>query len=128
MNVADAIRKGIESIPELTLIGDSTFIISFRSEEIDVFHVNDFMKTRGWRFNVLQLPPALHFCVTMPQTQVPDVAARLVDDLKAGVAYARSKAGTVAETTALYGIAGSVESNQMVSELLSAYLDHFYTV
>jgi hypothetical protein len=51
-----------------------------------------------------------------------------VDDLKAGVEYARSKAGTVAETTALYGMAGSVESNQMVSEMLSAYLDHFYTV
>jgi glutamate/tyrosine decarboxylase-like PLP-dependent enzyme len=128
MNVADSIRKGLESIPELILIGDSTFIVSFRSDEIDVFHVNDFMKTRGWRFNVLQLPPALHFCVTMPQTQVPDVAARLVDDLKAGVEYARSKAGTVAETTALYGMAGSVESNQMVSEMLSAYLDHFYTV
>jgi glutamate/tyrosine decarboxylase-like PLP-dependent enzyme len=128
MNVADAIRKGIESIPELSLIGNSTFIISFRSDEIDVFHVNDFMKTKGWRFNVLQLPPALHFCVTMPQTQSPDVAARLVDDLKEGVAYARSNARTVAETTALYGIAGSVESNQMVSELLSAYLDHFYTV
>jgi len=128
MDVADAIRNGLESISELTLIGDSTFIVSFRSDEIDVFHLNDFMKTKGWRFNVLQLPPALHFCVTMPQTQVPDIAGRLVDDLKAGVDYARSKAGTVAETTALYGMAGSVESNQMVSELLTAYLDHFYTV
>ena len=128
MNVADEIRNGLESIPELILIGDSTFIISFRSEEIDVFHVNDFMKTKGWRFNVLQLPPALHFCVTMPQTQVPDIAGHLVDDLKAGVAYARSKTGTIAETTALYGMAGSAESNQVVSELLTAYLDHFYTV
>ncbi|MBC2717766.1 MAG: aminotransferase class V-fold PLP-dependent enzyme [Desulfobacteraceae bacterium] len=128
MTVADAIRNGIETIPELILIGDSTFVISFRSEEIDVFHVNDFMKTKGWRFNVLQLPPALHFCVTMPQTQVPDVAGCLIEDLKSGVAYARSRSGTVAETTALYGMAGSVENNQVVSELLSAYLDHFYTV
>ena len=128
MNVADKIRNGIESIPELSLIGDSTFIISFRSDEIDVFHVNDFMKSKGWRFNVLQLPPALHFCVTMPQAQAPGIAERLVNDLKKGVAYARSKAGTVSETTALYGVAGSMEANQMVSELLSAYLDHFYSV
>jgi len=128
MAVADEIRKGVESIPELILIGDGTFIISFRSDEIDVFHVNDFMKTKGWRFNVLQLPPALHFCVTMPQVQAPDVPGHLITDLKAGVKYAQSKTGTVAETTALYGMAGSAETNQMMSELLSAYLDHFYTV
>ena len=128
MTVADKIKQGIDDIPELLLIGEPTFVISFRSEEIDVFHVNDFMKTKGWRFNVLQLPPALHFCVTMPQTQVPGVADQLINDLYSGVEYAKSKTGTVAETTALYGMAGTVESNQMVSELLYGYLDYFYTV
>ena len=50
-------------------------------------------------------------------------------DTSAGVYYARSKdIYRVAETTVLYGMAGSIESNQMVSELLAAYLDHFYTV
>jgi glutamate/tyrosine decarboxylase-like PLP-dependent enzyme len=128
MSVADRIKKGIEDIPELILIGEPTFVISFRSDEIDVFHVNDFMKTKGWRFNVLQLPPALHFCVTMPQTAVTDIAEQLIDDLKSGVEYAKSKAGTTAETSALYGLAGTVETNQMVSELLYGFLDHFYTV
>jgi glutamate/tyrosine decarboxylase-like PLP-dependent enzyme len=92
MSVADKIKKGIEEIAELTLIGKPTFVIGFRSEEIDVFHVNDFMKTKGWRFNVLQLPPALHFCVTMPQTFVSDVAERFIEDLQAGVQYAKPKA------------------------------------
>ena len=128
MKVADDIREGLAGIPELILIGDSTFIISFYSDEIDVFHVNDFMKTKGWRFNVLQLPPALHFCVTMPQVETRGVAAALTSDLKEAVAYARSKHGTVADTTALYGMAGSEEANRMVSDLLSAYLDHFYSV
>jgi sphinganine-1-phosphate aldolase len=128
MRVADKIKQGIDDIPELLLIGEPTFVISFRSEEIDVFHVNDFMKTKGWRFNVLQLPPALHFCVTMPQTQIPDIAQQLIDELRSGVEYAKSKSGVMAETSALYGMAGTVESNQMVSDLLSAYLDHFYTV
>ncbi len=128
MDEADKIKQGIDDIPESILIGEPTFVISFRSEEIDVFHVNDFMKTKGWRFNVLQLPPALHFCVTMPQTQVPGIADQLINDLHSGVEYAKSKSGTIAETSALYGMAGTIESNQMVSELLYAYLDHFYTV
>ena len=48
MNVADAIKEGVAEIPELALSGDPTFVIRFRSDEVDVFHVNDFMKTRGW--------------------------------------------------------------------------------
>ncbi|MBW2444002.1 MAG: aspartate aminotransferase family protein, partial [Deltaproteobacteria bacterium] len=128
MAVADRIKAGIEKIPALTLIGDPTFVISFRSEELDVFHINDFMKTRGWRFNVLQLPPALHFCVTMPQALAENVAERFLDDLNAGVDYARSKAGTVAETTALYGLAGTLEGNQQVTEMVFGLFDHLYSV
>ena len=128
MKVADQIKKGIQETPELTLIGEPTFIISFRSDEMDVFHINDFMKSKGWRFNVLQLPPALHFCVTMPQTMVPGLAGRFIEDLKPAVDYARSKTGTPSETSALCGMAGSVQGNQMMSDLLVAFLDHFYSV
>jgi glutamate/tyrosine decarboxylase-like PLP-dependent enzyme len=128
MDVADKIKSGVSNIPELILIGEPTFVISFRSDEVDVFHINDFMKTKGWRFNVLQLPPALHFCVTMPQTFVPGVAERFLDDLQSGVEYARSRAGTVAETTALYGIAGTLEGNQQVTELIFGVFDYLYSV
>jgi len=128
MTVADKIKTGIEAIPELTLIGQPTFVISFRSEDVDVFHINDFMKTKGWRFNVLQLPPALHFCVTMPQTFADGVAERFLEDLHTGVDYAKSKAGTVAETTALYGLAGTLEGNQQVTELVFGFFDYLYSV
>ena len=50
MDVADKIKTGIQDIPELILIGEPTFVISFRSEEIDMYHLNDFMKTKGSRF------------------------------------------------------------------------------
>jgi glutamate/tyrosine decarboxylase-like PLP-dependent enzyme len=128
MAVADQIKSGIRKMPELSLIGEPTFVISFRSDEVDIYHVNDFMKTKGWRFNVLQLPPALHFCVTMPQTLVPDIAERFLEDLHAGVEYARTKAGTVAETTALYGLAGTIEGNQQVTELIYGVFDYLYSV
>ena len=128
MDVADALKAGVDMIPELTLIGDPTFVISFRSDDVDIYHVNDFMKTRGWRYNCLQLPPALHFCVTMPQTAVPGLADRMVADLKEAVVYARSKAGTQAETTALYGLAGSLEGNQQVTEMIYGALDYLYAI
>ena len=128
MTVSDDLIKGIKTIPELILIGDPTFVISFRSEEVDIYHVNDFMKTRGWRYNCLQLPPAMHFCVTMPQTFVPGVAERMIADLREGVDYARSQAGTQAETTAMYGVAGTLEGNQQVTEMMFGLFDHLYSV
>ncbi len=128
MEVADEMKQGVKDISELTLIGDPTFVISFLSDTIDVYHVNDFMKTKQWRFNCLQLPPAMHFCVTMPQTFVPNVAKQWIDDLKEGVIYAKTKEGEVAETTALYGIAGSIEGNQQVTELMYGFLDHLFSV
>ncbi|MBW1983597.1 MAG: aspartate aminotransferase family protein, partial [Deltaproteobacteria bacterium] len=128
MDVADKIKEAVQGIPELILIGEPTFVVSFRSEEVDIYHVNDFMKTKGWRFNCLQLPPAMHFCVTMPQTAVPDIAERMASDLKEGVEYAKSKAGTVAQTTALYGLAGTLEGNEQVTELVFGYFDYLYAV
>ena len=128
MGVADEMKAGVEKIPELNLIGEPTFVISFRSDSVDVFHVNDFMKTRGWRFNCLQLPPALHFCITMPQTSVPGVAEKWIQDLQAGVAYARGKAGTPAETAAIYGLAGTREGNQQVTEMVLGVFDYLYAI
>ncbi|MEW6184609.1 MAG: aspartate aminotransferase family protein [Thermodesulfobacteriota bacterium] len=128
MEVAEAIKTGIKEIPELVLIGDPTFVISFLSETVDVYHVNDFMKTRGWRFNVLQLPQALHFCLTLPQTSVDGIAERFISDLKEGVGYAKRMAGTVAQTTALYGLAGTMEGNQQVREMVLGVFDYLYSV
>jgi len=64
----------------------------------------------------------------MPQTFAGNIAERFLKDLHAGVAYAKSKAGTVAETTALYGLAGTLEGNRQVTEMVPGYLDYLYTV
>ena len=128
MRTADRIKESVASIPELILIGEPTFVISFRSEELDVFHINDSMRSKGWRFNGLQLPPALHFCVTMPQTLVEDVADRFAQDLRAGVDYAKSAVGTTAKSSALYGLAGSAEGNAQLADIMYGAFDHLYGV
>jgi len=128
MDVADAMKQGVLSIPELKLIGDPTFVVSFLSDDVSMYLVNDYMKTRGWRFNVFQFPPALHFCVTRPQTQVAGIAEQMTRDLKDGVQYAKDHPDKVSDTSAIYGISGSADGSRLVRDLLESYLDLFYTV
>ena len=51
-----AMQKAVCSHPELRLMGKPTWCFSFTSDVFDIYHVNDFMKTRGWRFNGQQYP------------------------------------------------------------------------
>src|SRR5579864_4859638 len=48
-NTAATIRAGVDSIPELEVIGDPTFLVAFRSPQLNIYHVNDHLIARGWR-------------------------------------------------------------------------------
>ena len=134
LKVADAIFKtariiadGVRSIPELELIGDPTFLVAFRAKDLDVYHVNDSLIEKGWRLNALQLPPALHFCVTRPNT-APGVAEKFVDDLRDAVDYAKHPARTSPKSGALYGLGGTPAGNEVLDTLFAAALDAMYEV
>ncbi len=128
LSVADQVKQAVEAVPELRIIGEPTFIISFNSKELDVFHINDHMATNGWRFNTLQKPSGLHFCATMPQTLIPDLGESFKADLQAAVAYAKENKGKDAMSSALYGMNGTLEGQKMLSDLLYDAMDFFYTV
>jgi sphinganine-1-phosphate aldolase len=104
---AAGIKAAVRSLPELTLIGDSLFNVAFRSEVVDIFHVNDALADRGWRMNALQLPPALHFCVTRPNTQ-PGVMDAFGHDLAEAVEYAKDPPAKLPRTGAMYGAGGVI--------------------
>ena len=109
----------------MRLLGDSPFVVAFTSEVLDVYHVNDFMKGRGWRFNGLQYPNALHFAVTRPQTQ-PGVADRFATDLRAAVAYAQANLGKPANSAAIYGgLPGGLtpEAARFIESAMAALMD-----
>ncbi len=127
MNVAVGIRKAVDEIPELNVIGDPTFVISFYSDVVNVFHVNDFMKKRGWRFNSCQNPHGLHFCVTMPQTRVEGIAESFKKDLLDAVEYAKAAEGEP-ESAALYGMDLTPDGKKELTELIYGAFDHFYSV
>jgi glutamate/tyrosine decarboxylase-like PLP-dependent enzyme len=127
LKTARTIREGIAAIPELEVIGDPTFLVAFRARELDVFHVNDRLIELGWRLNALQLPPALHFCVTRPNT-ADGVAEAFVRDLGYAVEYAKDPPAESPRSGALYGLGGTPEGNAALDTLFAAALDAMYEV
>jgi glutamate/tyrosine decarboxylase-like PLP-dependent enzyme len=102
---AFAMQESVRRHPDLRLMGRPTFCFSFRSDAFDVYHVNDFMKTRGWRFNGQQKPNAIHMCVTGPQTQA-GVAEAFDRDLADAVEYARHPPLANPKSGGVYGGGG----------------------
>jgi sphinganine-1-phosphate aldolase len=125
MKAADTIKTGAASIPEIKIAGQPTFCMAFMSDAIDIYHVNDYLAAKGWRMNLLQTPPGFHFCITRPQTQ-PGVAERFVDDLRAGVAYAKTPPAHPAKSGAMYGGGRAPIDPAFVRPYILHHLDEGY--
>ncbi len=118
-----AMQDIVHGHPELKMMGKPTFCFSFTSDQFDIYHVNDFMKQRGWRFNGQQYPNAIHMCVTRPQTQ-PGVVDRFAKDLADAVVYAQDPPNETPISAAIYGGVPDVPGAQeMVMGMLFKYLD-----
>jgi len=124
---AAEIKAAVNAHPELSLIGDSMFNVAFRSDVVDIFHVNDALVDRGWRMNGLQRPPALHFCVTRPNTQ-PGVSAAFTRDLAQAVAYAKDPPSAMPRSGATYGAGGQVPDRATMIEAIYDRLDAIHEV
>ncbi|HRE03722.1 MAG TPA: hypothetical protein PLV68_20675 [Ilumatobacteraceae bacterium] len=130
---AAEVKDAVRAHPELTTIGDSLFNIAFTASTpasdggIDIFHVNDALATRGWRLNGLQAPPALHFCITRPNTQ-PGVTEAFAADLTAAVEYARNPPSPKPKSGASYGSGGRAVDHDRLRAGTFAYLDAVHTL
>ncbi len=101
-DTARTMQDSVKSHPELRLMGSPTFCFSFYSEEFDIYHVNDSMKAKGWRFNGQQNPSSIHMCVTRPQTK-PGIAEAFTADLAEAVSYAKEHKDQKPKSSAIYG-------------------------
>ena len=124
---AAEIKEAVRAHPELALIGDPLFNVAFRSDVLDIFHVNDALAQRGWRMNGLQRPPALHFCVTRPNTQ-PGVTADFAIDLAAAVEYARNPPSPMPRSGAMYGAGGATPDRDAIRAAIADRLDGMHEV
>jgi glutamate/tyrosine decarboxylase-like PLP-dependent enzyme len=125
---AFAMQDAVRSHPELRVMGNPTFCFAFTSDAFSIYHVNDFMKERGWRFNGLQHPDAVHMCVTRPQTR-PGVVEAFANDLAEAVEYAKKPPRERPETASLYGGFPKVpEFRKMVRDVMVGMIDSMHDV
>jgi glutamate/tyrosine decarboxylase-like PLP-dependent enzyme len=118
-------QAAVRSHPELRILGNPSFLFSFTSDEFDIYHVNDFLRLRGWRLNGQQYPNALHMAVTRPQTR-PGVAEEFAADLDGAVAYATEHAGDTPKSSAVYGgVAGGLtdEADEFIRMVMADMMD-----
>jgi sphinganine-1-phosphate aldolase len=124
---AEAMIATVGSHPELRLLGRPTFLFSMTSDVFDIYHVNDFMRARGWRFNGQQYPNAIHMAVTRPQTK-PGVAEAFASDLADAVAYANEQEslGKAPSSGAIYGgVEGGLshEADEFIRMVMADMMD-----
>ena len=125
-----AMQDAVRAHPELRIMGEPTFLFSFTSDDFDVYHVNDFMRLRGWRFNGQQYPNALHMAVTRPQTQAGVVDA-FSTDLADAVRYAVEHKDEAPRSGAIYGgVAGGMtgEADAFIKSVMTDMMDGYQQV
>jgi glutamate/tyrosine decarboxylase-like PLP-dependent enzyme len=126
LETAVMVRKGIEAIPDLRIIGDPLWVIAFTSNTLDIFEVMAQMGGRGWSLNGLHRPAAVHIALTLRHTQ-EGVAERFTSDLEASVATARATGGEAHTGSApMYGMAATFPARTAVADLLLRYIDRLY--
>ncbi len=101
-STAELMRAEVQRHDALRIMGSPSFLFSFTSDEFDIYHVNDFLRTRGWRMNGQQYPNAIHMAVTRPQTQ-PGTVERWSEDLARAVQYAHEHRDEKPKSAAIYG-------------------------
>jgi sphinganine-1-phosphate aldolase len=127
LETATEIKRGIQGIPELRLLGDPLWVLAFTSDSLDIFQVMEAMSKKHWSLNGLFHPPAVHLCVTLRHTQ-PGIAARFIEDLRAAVDEVRRSPEAKGDLAPVYGMAAAFPLRGLVGDLLKSYLDLLYKV
>lgn len=118
-------RSSVEAIPELHLLGESLFVVTFASDTLNIYDVMDFMTSRGWSLNPLQKPAGVHLSVTLRHAQ-SGVSERFTDDLKAAVAHVKANPQETGGSAPIYGTASTLPLRGVVAEMLKRYIDLLY--
>ncbi len=127
LETAASIKHGIRRIPDLRVLGDPLWVISFASDTLDIYRVMDRMTSRGWSLNGLHRPACVHICVTLRHAQAK-VAERFLLDLAKSVEDVRSSPEEKGGMAPVYGMAATMPVRGLVADMLDAYMDLLFRV
>ncbi len=120
------IKKGIGEIPELYVLGDPLWDIAFGSDTVDIYKVMDYMGVLKWSLNGLQMPPAVHICLTHRHTQ-PGLAEKFLQDLKTAVDQVKANPDKETDGVGrLYGMSAQIPIKGVMDAFLKRYMDLLY--
>ena len=125
LETASIIKKGIQEISDLHILGNPLWVIAFGSKTLNIYQVMDYMTSRNWSLNGLHHPSCVHICVTLRHT-LPGVAERFIDDLKAAVDAVRKNPARNGGMAPIYGMAANFPVRSLVGRLLERYIDLLY--
>ena len=125
LEAASIIKKGIQEISDLHILGNPLWVIAFGSKTLNIYQVMDYMTSRNWSLNGLHHPSCVHICVTLRHT-LPGVAERFIDDLKAAVDAVRKNPARNGGMAPIYGMAANFPVRSLVGRLLERYIDLLY--
>ena len=131
LKTAEALREGIAAIPELEVLGDPLWVISFAAREpkqLDVYKVMDAMTKKRWNLNGLHRPSCVHIAVTLRHCK-DGVVERFLADLREAVAEVKANPSTDGHGMApVYGMAATLPARGAISDVLGMYMDALYEV
>ncbi|EEH40628.2 L-tyrosine decarboxylase [Paracoccidioides lutzii Pb01] len=132
-----AIREHPVLSSSLKIIGQPLVsVVAWESKtpDINIYDIADALADKGWHLNALQSPPGMHVAFTVPTATAVE---RLVADLVAVVEREKEKVAERkrlgqkvenyrGDTSALYGVAGSIPDKSIVNRFAEGFLDTLY--
>ena len=126
LQTGETIKKGIDQMPELYILGDPLWDIAFGSDSVDIYRIMDYMGEKKWSLNGLQMPPAVHICLTYRHTQ-PGLAEKFLHDLQSAVEHVKANPDKETEGVGrLYGMSARIPIKGVVDAFLKRYMDLLY--
>jgi len=127
MEATKKLIEGINSIPELYIIGDPVMsVFSFTSDEINIFQLGDELDKKGWHLDRIQFPSALHMMVNPHHADVTD---GFLNDLRKAISEVRKHPEKVSEgDSAMYGMIASMPDRAKVKNFIINFLKTQYKI
>ena len=122
---AERLREGIEATPGLKLMGTRhSTIVSWASDELDVYAIADLLQAKGWSLDRQQKPPSIHCSVNAANE--PTVEAYLAD-LTEAVAEVRAHPELSNQGgAAVYGLMAKVPVSGLVKREVIKLMEKMY--
>ncbi|MHA1729322.1 MAG: aminotransferase class V-fold PLP-dependent enzyme [Promethearchaeota archaeon] len=124
MDTTQKLMKGINSIPELHVLGEPAMtVFSFGSDKINMYVLADDMQKRGWVLDRLQFPRCLHCIVNPNQAEIAD---EFLDTLKSSVEFVKKNPKKDPEGTAgMYGLISKIQFSKLTKKIVKNKVKDF---